>query len=394
MDISSEEPQRRDWTPVILLALAIFVFNTTEFAPIALLSDIATDFGITTAHAGLLVTIYAWMVALLSLPLMLACADMERRALLRNLFLIFIASHILSGVAGNFYVLLISRIGVACAHSVFWSINIPLALRIAPKNYASRALGILSTGSAVAMVLGLPLGRVIGLYLGWRMTFLAIGAMALVVMAALLRRLPVLPSRHAGNLHSLPGLVRRPALIGLYVLTVLFVTGHFTGYTYIEPFVTQAAHGNENAATAVLLFFGLAGILGCYLFARWNDRHPTAMFFLPFGLTALCLLLLLPASRSLPLLVAVCVLWGAAMAAVNLVFQSRVVRVAPDATDIAMSMYSGIYNIGIGSGAYIGGLVTTHLGLGDVGIVAGCIAACASVWGLYCLRRFFTPSTP
>lgn len=382
-------PGRGAWIPVILLACSAFVFNTTEFAPIALLSDIAADLGITTSHAGLLVTIYAWMVAILSLPLMLLCAGMERRALLRNLFLLFIASHLLSSVANNFSVLLLSRIGVACAHSVFWAITVPLAVRIAPPSYGSRALGILSTGTALAMVLGLPLGRVIGLYLGWRMTFLCIGVMALLVMAALLKHLPVLPSLHSGNLKSLPGLLKRPALVGLYLLTALLVTGHFTAYTYIEPFIIEVVRGSENFATFVLLLFGLAGVVGCYLFTVTNDRHPTATFAIPVCLIAVCLLLLLPAARTLWGLVAVCMVWGMAMSTVNLVLQARLVAVAPDATDVAMSMQSGIYNIGIGSGAFVGGLVTDHLGLAMVGLVAGGIAVIASGWCLFCLRRYF-----
>jgi DHA1 family L-arabinose/isopropyl-beta-D-thiogalactopyranoside export protein-like MFS transporter len=388
MPLLTPEPKRRDWIPVILLAVAVFVFNTTEFAPIALLSDIAADFGITTSRAGLLVTLYAWLVALLSLPLMLLCANMERRTLLRNVFLVFIASHVLSGVAASFPVLMLSRAGVVCAHAVFWAVTPPLALRIAPAGYGTRALGILSAGSALAMVLGLPLGRVVGLSLGWRATFLCIGGLALVVMMALLRLLPTLPSRHAGNLRSLPVLLRRPALTGLYVLTALLVTGHFTAYTYIEPFLLEVARGSENFATMTLLLFGLAGILGCVAFAKGNDRHPTAMYLAPVALTAACLLLLLPAAASPVSLLGVCVPWGMAMAAFNLVLQYRVVQAAPDATDIAMAMQSGIYNAGIGTGAFLGGLAADDLGLPFVGIVAGAIAAAASLWSVLCLKRF------
>jgi len=100
-----------------------------------------------------------------------------------------------------------------------------------------------------------------------------------------------------------------------------------------------------------------------------------------------CLLLLRPVMGSLPALLTVCAVWGMAMSAVNLVLQYNVVKVAPDATDIAMSIYSGIYNIGIGSGALVGGLVTVHMGLEAVDNVAGAIAVAASLWCLYYLRR-------
>ena len=111
----------REWMPVIVLMCCTFVFNTSEFIPIGLLSDIAADFGITEARAGLLITVYA------------AVARMECRRLMLGVLGLFIASHVLSGLSSSYAMLMASRIGVACAHAVFWSIVSPLAVRVAPK---------------------------------------------------------------------------------------------------------------------------------------------------------------------------------------------------------------------------------------------------------------------
>ncbi|KGD73063.1 arabinose transporter [Tatumella morbirosei] len=376
------------WLRVLLMAVAAFIFNTTEFVPVGLLSDIGTSFGMQTADVGIMLTIYAWCVALLSLPLMLLTRNIERRILLVILFTIFIASHVLSAVAWNFNALLVSRIGIAVTHAVFWSINASLAIRIAPPGKKTQALSMIATGTALAMVLGVPLGRIIGQTMGWRTTFGIIAVSSLVLMVMLARLLPKLPSEHTGSLKSLPMLIRRPALMSMYLLVTLVVTAHYTAYSYIEPFMQQLAQQGANFTTLLLLLFGAAGIFGSLLFSFLGKRFPSALLSVAIAAITLCMGLFLVTSTHAPAIMTVCIVWGIAMMLINLSMQVRVLSLAPDATDVSMSLMSGIYNIGIGAGALIGNQVISHLGMSLVGYVGSAFALISLAWCLYSLKKY------
>jgi len=382
--------RRVAWLRVVTLAIAAFIFNTTEFVPVGLLSDIAQSFGMETAQVGIMLTIYAWVVALLSLPFMLLTSQVERRKLLIGLFVLFIASHVLSFLAWNFTVLVLSRIGIAFAHAIFWSITASLAIRLAPAGKRAQALSLLATGTALAMVLGLPIGRIVGQYFGWRTTFFIIGLGALITLLCLIKLLPRLPSEHSGSLKSLPVLFRRPALMAIYLLTVVVVTAHYTAYSYIEPFVMTVVGSSASFATLLLLVLGGAGIIGSVLFSKLGNAHASGLVSGAIALLTLCLVLLLPAANSELHLAVLSGFWGVAIMIIGLGMQVKVLSLAPDATDVAMALFSGIFNIGIGAGALVGNQVSLHWSMSAIGYVGAVPALAALIWALLIFRRWPT----
>jgi len=375
------------WLPLIGLTFAVFVFNTSEFMPIGLLTDIATDLNISEARAGLLISVYAWVVAIMSLPLMIMVSKMELKRLLLSIIALFVVSHVASAFAEGYYTLMLSRIGVACSHAIFWSIAPPLAVRTVPDGKRALGLSTIATGSSVAMVVGLPLGRVVGLYVGWRMTFLSIAIISALIFIFIAVVFPKLQSRGKFAFKQLPDLLHNRVLVGVFIMSVLFATANYTGYSYIEPFLGKVASMSPDLVTLVLIVFGASGMLGSISFSKYymaNRRR--FMFVMTIG-PALCLLLLQVAAASLLSVVVVCIMWGAMATAFNIAFQDNTIRFAPEnATSIGMSIFSGIFNLGIGSGAYVGGLVVSHLSIDHIGYAGGLIGLIAT---LYLAVRYF-----
>ncbi|MWT52115.1 sugar transporter, partial [Escherichia coli] len=319
---------------------------------------------------------------------MLLTSQMERRKLLIGLFVVFIASHVLSFMAWNFTVLVISRVGIAFAHAVFWSITASLAIRLAPAGKRAQALSLIATGTALAMVLGLPIGRIVGQYFGWRTTFFAIGMGALITLVCLIKLLPKLPSEHSGSLKSLPLLMRRPALMSIYLLTVIVVTAHYTAYSYIEPFVQVVAGFSANFATVLLLILGGAGIIGSILFGKLGNKHASALVSSAIGLLLACLLLLMPAAGSESHLAILSLFWGVAIMIIGLGMQVKVLALAPDATDVAMSLFSGIFNLGIGAGALVGNQISLYVSMSAIGYLGAIPALIALIWSVLIFRKW------
>ena len=247
-----------------------------------------------------------------------------------------------------------------------------------PPSRRSLALSVVVTGTSIAVIMGMPLGRAIGLLVGWRMTFLCIGIFALLTLIFVTATLPAIPAGKGVSLHGLPVMLHKKVLTGIYVFTLLFATGYYTAYSYIEPFLKQIGGMQDSLITGTLMVFGAAGLVSSVAFSK---LYATLRFsFVTMAMCGLTLALVLvrPLAFSHVLSIALCAVWG---------ISSEVISAASeDESAVAMSIYSGIFNLGIGCGALIGGGVCTHLSLSWVGAVGAVLAGAGLLYWLLRLR--------
>lgn len=368
----------RQWMALAGLTFSAFILNTSEFMPIGLLTDISAGFSITEATCGLMITAYAWAVMLLSLPLMIAASRVEFKRLLLGVLMVFAAGQVFSAVAQTFFLLVLARIVVASAHAIFWSIAAVMATRLVDVRHGPLAIVMIATGSSIAQIFGLPLGRAIGLALGWRMTFGVVGVIAIAIIAYLAAVLPTIPAGKPFTLARLPHLFKNRPLVVMYGATMLFATGYYTCYSYIEPFLQQVASFDAGMITVSLTVFGVAGILGSMRFSRLYDGRSQLFLALSIAGVVVALALLRVVAGSVPAVLAVFMLWGCCGTAFNVAFQAEIIKgVEEDESSVAMSIFSGLFNFGIGAGSALGGVVVTSVSIEAIGLVgAVVVTAC------------------
>lgn len=365
---------KKQWLPLIGMTIAAFIFNTSEFMPIGLLTDIAQTFHITQTTAGTMITIYSWAVMLLSLPLMILASKYSYKKILLATLFLFALGQGISAIAFSFPLLIIGRLVVACAHAIFWSIASVVAVRLVHEDKREFAMSMIVTGTSVAMIVGLPLGRMIGLLIGWRITFLMVGIISVLLLIFQTIYLPKLQTTQAFTLNELPDLLKNKQLITIYGISLLFASAYYTAYSYIEPFLAQVANLSNNSITLVLSLFGVAGIGGSYLFSKFYNLNRKRFILISLFCLTIVLFVLKPSTASIITLLLICVVWGMSSTAFNVACQSETILVTNEQTSsIAMSIFSGIFNLGIGLGSFIGGQTINILNIQSIGYIASII---------------------
>jgi predicted MFS family arabinose efflux permease len=181
---------RQSLPGLLSLALASFLAVTTEVLPVGLLPDIGATFKVSDSVTGLLVSLYAVMVAALAVPLTLATGRFGRKPLLLATLLGYALSNALVAAAPAFAVVAVGRAIGGMTHALFFSLMIGYAPRLVSRAHVGRALALAAGGASTGMVLGVPLTTSLGTAAGWRVSFTVLAAMSLLTFLLVSRLLP------------------------------------------------------------------------------------------------------------------------------------------------------------------------------------------------------------
>lgn len=353
----------RRWAAVATVAVGTFLLVTAEQLPVGLLTPVGADLGVTDGVAGLMVTVPGIVAAVAAPSVPMLVGRLNRRVLLGALMALMTVANAVSALAPTYPVLLASRVLVGVAIGGFWAVAGGLAMRLVPQRGVPRATAVIFGGVAAANVLGVPIGTLLGGLAGWRAAFWALGGLAAGVTVALFSLLPRLVADRPVRPGALLAQLRGPAVATGILVTLLVVTGHFAAYTFVSPVLQDRAGVPAAFVGPLLLGFGAAGIVGNFVAGAAVARrlHRTVL-----GIVLALALVL----ASYPLLGATAVggtvlllLWGLAYGGVSVSLQSWMIAAAPRAVEAATSLWVSVFNLAIGLGALVGGLVVDNTAL-------------------------------
>lgn len=387
---TDQTDQRFPWAGLIVLAGAVFLSVTSEMLPTGLLPDMSASLGASEPQIGLLVTIFAFTVVVTSTPVSVLTRRWPRRRLMMAILVVLAVSNLLTAISPDYGIVVATRILGGVAHGLFWAVVGAYAGHLVPREQIGRAVSITLGGGTLAFVFGVPIGTALGHLFGWRLAFVAVGVLMLLAVLLVWRFLPDVARDIRSSAHTIANATptptptpdatgRRPArkptrreptlraVLIVSLTTTVIMTGHYTFYTFVAPFVIDVMHISQGSLGTLLFFYGIAGAAGLVLAGSVLGRRPKPGLVIALGVTALAIAALaLFAAQPLWGLASL-MLWGLAFGALPPLLQTRLLHASSaEFRDSASAIYTTAFNLGIGGGALLGAVVYDVVGVGGL----------------------------
>ena len=371
--------------PVVILIASSFMLGMSEFIVVGILPDIAADLKISEVTVGNLVSLFAFVYAPVT-PLGSALsARFPRFATHLTLIGIFLAGNILCAFAPNYAVLVVARIMIALVSGTLVAVAMTYAPDVTTDRFRTKFIAWVFSGFSIASVVGVPVGTWVANTFGWRWAFHMINVLTIMLIVGMVVALP--RNSHIVKIGFLPQFrLFFDRRIQLGVLDVVCgAAASYVFYTYLTPIMRDEVHVPEQYLSVGLVIFGAAclwsNLYGGKLADRGRGVEPLTHI-RPIYCAHAVLMASLVVAHWVPVYGALLlVVLGMFMYLQNSASQVLYMDVAsqshPGSLNLAASLNSMSFNIGIALGSAVGGLINGHFGLMWLGPVGALVLVCA-----------------
>ena len=371
--------------PVLILIASSFMLGMSEFIMVGILPDIAVGLKVSEVTVGNLVSLFAFVYAPVT-PLGSALsARFPRFATHMTLIGVFLAGNLLCAFAPNYAVLMAGRILIALVSGTLVAIAMTYAPDVTTDRFRTKFIAWVFSGFSIASVVGVPVGTWVANTFGWRWAFHMINVLTIMLIVGMVVALP--RNSHIVKIGFLPQFrLFFDRRIQLGVLDVVCgAAASYVFYTYLTPIMRDEVHVPEQYLSVGLVIFGAAclwsNLYGGKLADRGRGVEPLTHI-RPIYCAHAVLMASLVVAHWVPVYGALLlVVLGMFMYLQNSASQVLYMDVAsqshPGSLNLAASLNSMSFNIGIALGSAVGGLINGHFGLMWLGPVGALFLVCA-----------------
>ncbi|SFK76649.1 MFS transporter, DHA1 family, purine base/nucleoside efflux pump [Paenibacillus sp. 1_12] len=343
---------------IYLLALGVFFTATSELVVTGILQVIADDFNISIALAGQLITVYSLSFALGTPLLISLTARMGRRKVLAGSLVVFILGCLISFGSAHIAVLMISRIILGVSSGVYLVSALGTAARIVRPDKLGSAIGTIILGFSSAMILGVPMGIAITIWLSWQAIFFILALFSVLITLMISRLLPDIEGEAPIPFQQQIKVLGSMVILSGLLFTFFRESGNSILFTYLIPYIQDILHVNYSRISIIMLVFGVIGAFGSrfggYGVDRWGATRMITWSVVMYA-AILALLPLFAGTLMIGLvLLSVMVL---SMFISGPAIQTYFIQQAPQSSGLVLSINTSIVHLGLAAGAGTGGVL-------------------------------------
>ena len=370
---------------VYLFTIISFIVGMVELLIGGILDLIADDLQVTHGQAGILISVFSLIFAIAGPVLIIATSQVERKKLTMMTLIIFFFGNIIAVFSTTYTLLMVSRIVTAASGALLTVLSIVMASRVVERHYVGRAVGIVIMGISGSIVLGLPIGLVIGHQFGWRAPFLFVALLTVLLMLLVHFTMGRITPEKQIPLREQLATLKSNKVLFAHLTTFLFLAGHFTFYAYFTPFINTELGMSGTIVSVIYFIFGAAAVAGGGLAGMLTDRFGSERVVLVVtALFAVSLFVIPFSSAWIPLFIFVVIIWGIMSWGITPPMQNYLIETAPEAAATHQSLNNSALHFGIAFGSFIGSIVidkmavTTNAYIGSAIVVLALLAAAFS----------------
>ncbi|WP_036651700.1 MFS transporter [Paenibacillus pini] len=351
---------------IIILAIGVFGIITTEMGIVGVLPQVTEKFEISATQAGLLVSIFALVVAISGPFLTLLASGMNRKFILLTAVVMFAISNFVYAYTARFDVMLIFRMVPAIFHPVFFSVALVTAAKLVPPEKSGKAITQVFAGVTVGFALGVPVTSYLADTFSLEAAFLFGAVISLIAFLGILMWLPSMPVKDKMSYGNQLRILRKPQLWLNVAAVVCIFAAMFSVYSYFAEYLGKQTQMSSSWVSIMLMVFGLIMIVGNFLFGSLLHKNMTKTVILfPLLYIISYLFVYFLGSSFIPMLI-ITLIWGLVHSGGLIVSQTWLTTESKEAPEFGNSLFVSFSNLGITIGASVGGWFITQWGVHEL----------------------------